>query len=494
MPQGSTTCARTMADNVDYQQRGGLRLDDAMAIHAALHTPSVHEVRISTGDLLPIESNEQGVRRCVIGRESARPKGRAKLMAQNPHKQSMAAAKAREGHNITHILPMDRYGHHTLAESAGDWGCIGWNSTTGAPGYPRLEPNTLSKNCAAVLNQADVERHKTAHGKAYTPPPSAPSPTGAAAAATSAAGSAASQLSPPPGSLDRTYLNVPFAEKDPAKQLGARWEPQPTGKWYVPPGLALAPFARWLPLGPSSPQLQPQKPSSQPQPPQPSPQPQPPQLTVPHQLTEKEIACEIEFACEQRGLRAVGGTAAVGPSWQPPTTRDNEEECVAFTGVRTRKERDAEGRKNAVSLDEEEEHDSSAHAASVKVKAEAEAAEAPAEAEAASVKVKAEAEAAEAPAEAEAEASGAAEAPEARETKRARTDAPSTSCAALSAAGAKAETLAAKVGRIREALGLTGSMPVATVLLHAYKELGLPPPEAVPLPAQAAELLQVLGI
>jgi hypothetical protein len=79
-----------------------------------------------------------------------------------------------------------------------------------------------------------------------------------------------------------------------------------------------------------------------------------------------------------------------------------------------------------------------------------------------------------------------------------RTDAPSTSSAALSralsTAGAKAETLAAKVGRIREALGLPGSMPVATVLLEAYKELGLPPPEAVLLPAQAAELLQVLGI
>ena len=477
MPQGSTTCARTMADNVDYQQRGGLRLDDAMAIHAALHTPSVHEVRISTGDLLPIESNEQGVRRCIIGRESARPKGRAKLMAQNPHKQSMAAAKAREGHNITHILPMDRYGHHTLAESAGDWGCIGWNSTTGAPGYPRLEPNILSKNCAAVLNQADVERHKAAHGKAYTPP-SAPSPTGAAAAATSAAGSAASQLSPPPGSLDRTYLNVPFAEKDQAKQLGARWEPQPTCKWYVPPGLALARFARWLPLGPSSPQ---------PQPPQPSPQPQPPKLTVLQQLAEKEIACELRDVAGSGnadaiggaaiGGVAIGGTAAVGPSWQPPTTRDEEEECATFTGERTREERDAEGRKNAVSLDEDEEHVSSAEAASVKVKAETVAAEAPAAA---------------------AEAPGAAEAPEARETKRARTDAPSTSSAALSwalsTAGAKAETLAAKVGRIREALGLSGSMPVATVLLEAYKELGLPPPEAVLLPAQAAELLQVLGI
>lgn len=171
--------------------------------------------------------------------------------------------------------------------------------------------------------------------------------------------------------------------------------------------------------------------------PQPSPQPQSPKLTVVQQLAE----------------------------------------CVTFTGVRTREERDAEGRKNAVSLDEDEAHVSSAEAASVKVKAETVAPEAPAAA---------------------AEAPGAAETPDARETKRARTDAPSTSSAALSralsTAGAKAETLAAKVGRIREALGLPGSMPVATVLLEAYKELGLPPPEAVLLPAQAAELLQVLGI
>ena len=37
------------------------------------------------------------------------------------------------------------------------------------PGYnltsKRLEPNVLSKNCAAVLNQLDVKAHKEAHGK-----------------------------------------------------------------------------------------------------------------------------------------------------------------------------------------------------------------------------------------------------------------------------------------------------------------------------------------
>jgi len=34
---------------------------------------------------------------------------------------------------------------------------------------------------------------------------------------------------------DHTYLNVPYAEKDAAKQLGARWDAQ-RGKWYVPAG------------------------------------------------------------------------------------------------------------------------------------------------------------------------------------------------------------------------------------------------------------------
>ncbi|WP_432724063.1 DUF5710 domain-containing protein [Jeongeupia wiesaeckerbachi] len=41
------------------------------------------------------------------------------------------------------------------------------------------------------------------------------------------------------------YLAVPFAEKDAAKALGARWDPA-RKKWYVPQGTELAPFAQWL--------------------------------------------------------------------------------------------------------------------------------------------------------------------------------------------------------------------------------------------------------
>ena len=47
-------------------------------------------------------------------------------MVQNPSKQSLPARLAREqGAQITHILPLDASGHHTLAADSGVWGCIG---------------------------------------------------------------------------------------------------------------------------------------------------------------------------------------------------------------------------------------------------------------------------------------------------------------------------------------------------------------------------------
>jgi len=42
----------------------------------------------------------------------------------------------------------------------------------------------------------------------------------------------------------RTDLAVPFAEKDQAKALGARWDPA-RKIWYVTDPADLAPFARW---------------------------------------------------------------------------------------------------------------------------------------------------------------------------------------------------------------------------------------------------------
>jgi hypothetical protein len=41
------------------------------------------------------------------------------------------------------------------------------------------------------------------------------------------------------------FLNVPYAEKDEARALGARWNPG--GKrWYVPDGVAPDAFQKWM--------------------------------------------------------------------------------------------------------------------------------------------------------------------------------------------------------------------------------------------------------
>jgi hypothetical protein len=44
----------------------------------------------------------------------------------------------------------------------------------------------------------------------------------------------------------KTYLNVPFAQKDSAKALGARWDAA-NKKWYVPADKDITLFAQWQP-------------------------------------------------------------------------------------------------------------------------------------------------------------------------------------------------------------------------------------------------------
>jgi len=44
---------------------------------------------------------------------------------------------------------------------------------------------------------------------------------------------------------EKTYLTVGFKEKDQAKALGARWDADQRS-WYVPAGVDLAPFSKWL--------------------------------------------------------------------------------------------------------------------------------------------------------------------------------------------------------------------------------------------------------
>jgi len=45
-------------------------------------------------------------------------------------------------------------------------------------------------------------------------------------------------------SNQNTYLNVPYSEKDQAKELGAFWDPH-AKKWFVPRGKNLDLFAKW---------------------------------------------------------------------------------------------------------------------------------------------------------------------------------------------------------------------------------------------------------
>lgn len=42
----------------------------------------------------------------------------------------------------------------------------------------------------------------------------------------------------------KTYLTVPYAQKDAAKALGAKWDAQQK-KWFVPGHLDIALFAQW---------------------------------------------------------------------------------------------------------------------------------------------------------------------------------------------------------------------------------------------------------
>lgn len=44
------------------------------------------------------------------------------------------------------------------------------------------------------------------------------------------------------------YLKVPFEEKDEVRELGAKWDPS-RREWYVPPGVDIHDFERWIQVG-----------------------------------------------------------------------------------------------------------------------------------------------------------------------------------------------------------------------------------------------------
>ncbi|WP_411350861.1 LPD1 domain-containing protein [Moraxella lincolnii] len=71
-----------------------------------------------------------------------------------------------------------------------------------------------------------------------------------------------SKVSTPNISQHNTKLNTPYAEKDQAKALGAKWD-NTNKSWYVPQGLDLNKFERWLVQDRQTPQNSPQRPQGQ---------------------------------------------------------------------------------------------------------------------------------------------------------------------------------------------------------------------------------------
>ena len=56
----------------------------------------------------------------------------------------------------------------------------------------------------------------------------------------------------------KLYLSVPFAQKDEAKALGAKWDAA-LKQWFVPHGLDAAPFERWHSAEQPMPSVSPQR-------------------------------------------------------------------------------------------------------------------------------------------------------------------------------------------------------------------------------------------
>ncbi len=48
---------------------------------------------------------------------------------------------------------------------------------------------------------------------------------------------------------DVTYLQVPYSQKDKAKNLGAWWDAKEK-LWFVPKGTEISPFLQWVPQNP----------------------------------------------------------------------------------------------------------------------------------------------------------------------------------------------------------------------------------------------------
>jgi hypothetical protein len=54
------------------------------------------------------------------------------------------------------------------------------------------------------------------------------------------------KLSSAPADEKKLYINVPYSEKDKAKELGAKWDPVKKS-WFIPTELNQINFEKWIP-------------------------------------------------------------------------------------------------------------------------------------------------------------------------------------------------------------------------------------------------------
>ena len=156
-----------------------LSVADALAIHPAIHS-TADTVTLADGTVCRIIVSANRCRRCdlPLGMFSSN----AKLMAQNMDKDSAAAKRARQGAQITHIIPLGANGQH--GSGTYNWGII--------------EDGRIAKKCFVLEDP--------------TRPPQDPART-------------------PHGHLRAacTYLDCPYNERTEAKRTGALWDAEGEG-------------------------------------------------------------------------------------------------------------------------------------------------------------------------------------------------------------------------------------------------------------------------
>ena len=145
---------------------GGLTVEDALLIAAALHAGGAVSVTLASGMTLPIvPTSLQQIAHCDVPGDGVR--GLVRVIAQSLTKTSKSAQRARYGSHITWIMAAD-------AETG--------EFTRGA-GWGRIEDGVLATNSTAALDQASVLAYRKARG----PKPKAKKPAAGSAAAIAAA-------------------------------------------------------------------------------------------------------------------------------------------------------------------------------------------------------------------------------------------------------------------------------------------------------------------